>query len=80
MRFTTEYQPQISKECKDYIYINVKSIMGNNESNIYDLEIVCEELNYKIEKNKGQEILGISLADIKELDNLLNEQVDYIEF
>ena len=80
MKYTTEYQPQISKECQTYISNNITPSFGNEETSIYALDYVFEFLSEELQNNNNQEIFGISLTDIKELDKLMNEQVDYIEF
>jgi hypothetical protein len=80
MKYITEYQPNLTKTCMTYIENNITPSLRGEESNIYTLDYVLEELSQEIDKNKNEEIFGISIADIKELNKLLNEQVDYIEF
>ena len=80
MKYITEYQPNLTKTCMTYIENNITPSIRGEESNIYALDYIFEELSHEIEKNGNEEIFGISFADIKELDKLLNEQVDYIEF
>jgi hypothetical protein len=80
MKYITEYQPQITKECQTYISNSITPSFRNDETNVYALDYVFEVLSEELANNDNEEIFGISLADIKELDKLMNEQVDYIEF
>lgn len=80
MRYEIEYNPAITEECKTYISNNIKPVYQNEDTSIYALDYVHEELTNEIALNEGQEIFGISLKDIEVLDQLMNEIVDYIEF
>jgi hypothetical protein len=80
MRYTTEYNPAISETCKTYIYNNLKPVHQNEDTSIYSLNYVFEELSDLIAHNDGEEIFGITLKDIEVLEKLIDEIVDYIEF
>ena len=80
MRYTTEYQPAISQECKTYISNNINPVYSSEDTDIYSLDYVCEVL--KLEMNEGNEevIFNLPSNDMKVLQNLIDENVDYIEF
>ena len=82
MRYTTEYNPAISQECKTYISnnINLNPVYSSEDTSIYSLDYVCEVL--KLEMNEGNEevIFNLPSNDMKVLQNLIDEKVDYIEF
>lgn len=80
MRYETEYNPAITETCKTYISNNIKPVYQNEDTSIYALDYVYEELSDMIAQNDGEEIFGVSLKDIEVLDKLINELVDYIEF
>jgi hypothetical protein len=80
MKHIIEYQPNLTEECKTYISNNINPVYTGEDTDIYSIEYVYEALNEELGLNNGEEIFGISLPDIKELDKLINEQVDYIEF
>ena len=82
MRYTTEYKPQISEECKTYISNNINAVFSfdSNETEMYALDYVFETLNEEISQNNGENIFGISEEDMKVLKGLVNENVSYIEF
>ena len=80
MRYTTEYNPAISPECKNYISSNINPIYSSEDTDIYSLNYVCEVL--KLQMNEGNEevIFNLPSKDMEVLQNLTNEKVDYIEF
>lgn len=80
MKHIIEYQPQISKECQTFISNNINFVYSGEDTDIYSLDYVYETLSEEIGQNNGEEIFGISLADMKELEKLISENVDYIEF
>jgi hypothetical protein len=80
MRYTTEYNPALTKECKTYIRNNIGATLESDDSGVYSLDYVYEELSSEIDQNGGEEIFGISLADIELLNKLHEEKVNYIEF
>jgi hypothetical protein len=80
MKHIIEYQPNLTEECKTYIGNNINPVYTAEDTDIYALDYVYEALSQELSENEDQEIFGISLADIKELEKLTNEQVDYIEF
>lgn len=80
MRYTTEYNPALTQECKTYIRNNIGATLESDDSGVYSLDYVYEELSGEIEQNGGEEIFGISLADVELLKKLHDEKVDYIEF
>ena len=80
MKHIIEYQPQIRQECQTYISNNINFVYSGEDTDIYSLSYVYEALSEVLSENNGEEIFGISLADMKELEKLINEQVDYIEF
>lgn len=82
MRYTTEYKPQISEECKTYISNQINEVFSfdSNKTKMYALDYVYETLSEEIEQNNGEEIFGISLDDMKVLKGLVDENVSYIEF
>jgi hypothetical protein len=80
MKYITEYQPKITKECQTYISNSITPSFGNEETNVYALDYVFEILCEELGNNDNEEIFGISLPDIKELEKLINDQVNYIEF
>ena len=80
MRYTTEYNPEISETCKTYISNNINPVYSSEDTDIYSLDYVCEVL--KLEMNEGNEevIFNLPSNDMKVLQNLIDENVDYIEF
>lgn len=80
MRYTTEYNPALTQECKNYISSNINPIYSSEDTDIYSLNYVCEVL--KLEMNEGNEevIFNLPSKDMEVLQNLTNEKVDYIEF
>lgn len=80
MKHIIKYQPQISLECQTYISNNINFVYSGEDTDIYSLDYVYEALSEELGQNNGEEIFGISLADMKELEKLISEQVDYIEF
>ncbi len=76
MKHIIEYQPQISKECQTYISNNINPVYTGEDTYIYALDYVIENLQIA----KEEKIFDIPVTDIKQLTKLLNEQVDYIEF
>ena len=80
MKHIIEYRPQISLECQTYIGNNINPVYNAEDTDIYSLDYVYEALSEEISQNNGEEIFGISLADMKVLKSLVNEKVDYIEF
>lgn len=80
MKHIIEYQPQISAECQTYISNNINFVFSGEDTDIYSLNYVYEAISEELSENNNEEIFGISYKDIKELEKLMNEQVDYIEF
>jgi hypothetical protein len=80
MKHIIKYQPQISEECQRYICNKINFVYSGEDTDIYSLNYVYEALSEELGENNNEEIFGISLADMKELEKLINEQVDYIEF
>ena len=80
MRYTIEYQPKISNECSTFIANNINPVYTNEDTDIYAIDYVHEELSQLVNDNGGEEILGISLQDLSILRNLIDEKVSYIEF
>lgn len=80
MRYTTEYNPVISQECKTYISNNINPVYSSEDTDIYSLDYVCEVL--KLQMNEGNEevIFNLPSKDMEVLQNLIDENVDYIEF
>jgi hypothetical protein len=80
MRYTTEYNPALTQECKNYISSNINPIYSSEDTDIYSLNYVCEVL--KLQMNEGNEevIFNLPSKDMEVLQNLTNEKVDYIEF
>jgi hypothetical protein len=80
MRYTTEYNPALTQECKNYINSNINPIYSSEDTDIYSLDYVCEVL--KLQMNEGNEevIFNLPSKDMEVLQNLINEKVDYIEF
>ena len=79
MKYTTEYQPAISKTCKTYIDNNINPVFFNDSTSMYGLIYVIESLEEEINQ-AGEEIFGIKYEDIKVLKKLEKEEVSYIEF
>ncbi len=80
MKHIIEYQPQISKECQTFISNNINFVFSGEDTDIYSLEYVCEELKNQMDNGNEQVIFGLPSKDMEVLQNLINEQVDYIEF
>ena len=80
MKHIVEYNPVLSDECKTFISNNINPVYTAEDTDIYALDYVYEALTQELHENDDEEIFGISLSDIKELDKLINEKVDYIEF
>ena len=80
MRYTTEYNPALSQECKTYISNNINPVYSSEDTDIYSLHYVREVL--KLEMNEGNEevIFNLPSKDMKILQDLIDENVDYIEF
>jgi hypothetical protein len=80
MRYTTEYNPALTQECKTYISSNINPVYSSEDTDIYSLNYVCEVL--KLQMNEGNEevIFNLPSKDMEVLQNLINEKVDYIEF
>lgn len=80
MRYTIEYQPQISNECSTFIANNIDPIYTNQDTDIYVIDYTYEALSQLVSDNGGEEILGISLQDLSVLKSLIDQGVSYIEF
>jgi hypothetical protein len=72
MRYTTEYEPQISDKCKKIIKDNIGSTLESIDSYAYNLEYVYEWL----QENASH----MTSLDLKVIKGLIAEKVDYIEF
>ena len=79
MRYTTEYNPQISTECKTFIRDNVNAVCATEDTEIYYLDYVYEALT-DVYTQEDKEKAGISIQDMSVLKILINEDVSYIEF
>lgn len=80
MKYITEYQPNLTETCKTYIKNNITPSFSAEETNMYNLDYVCEELKNQMDKGNQEVIFGLPSKDMEVLQNLINEQVDYIEF
>ena len=80
MRYTTEYNPALTQECKTYISSNINPIYSNEDTNIYSLNYVCEVLKLEMDEGNEEVIFNLPSKDMEVLQNLTNEKVDYIEF
>ena len=80
MRYTIEYQPQISNECLTFIANNIDPLYTNEDTDIYVIDYTYEALSELVNDNGGEEILGISLQDLSMLKSLIDQGVSYIEF
>jgi len=80
MRYTTEYNPEISQTCKTYISSNINPIYSSEDTNIYSLNYVCEVLKLEMDEGNEEVIFNLPSKDMEVLQNLTNEKVDYIEF
>jgi hypothetical protein len=72
MRYTTEYNPQISDKCKKIIKDNIGSTLESSDSYVYNLEYVYEWLKEKA--------FHLTASDLDVIKELIAEKVDYIEF
>ena len=72
MRYTTEYEPQISDKCKEIIRNNIGSTLESSDSYVYNLEYVHEWLK--------ERAFHLTASDLKVIEGLISEKVDYIEF
>lgn len=77
MKYTIDYQPEISKTCKNYISNNINPVFSNDTTSIYGLDYVLETLEIDHAK---KEVFGITKADINQLNTLKKQDVTYIEF
>ena len=80
MKHIVEYNPVLSDECKTFIHNNINPVYTAEDTDIYALDYVYEALSQELHENEDWDIFGISKADIKQLEKLISEQVDYIEF
>jgi hypothetical protein len=80
MRYTTEYNPEISQTCKTYISSNITPVYSGEDTGIYSLDYVCEVLKLEMEEGNEEVIFNLPSKDMEVLQNLTNEKVDYIEF
>lgn len=80
MKYTTEYQPNLTETCKTYIENNITPSIRGEDTDIYSLEYVCEALKNQMDSGNEEVIFGIPSKDMEVLQNLINEKVDYIEF
>ena len=78
MRYTTEYTPAISQECMTYIGLHVTPSMYNDETSVYALDYVYETLTELL--GDEEKLFGITSNDMAKLKELLDEEVNYIEF
>ena len=68
--------PKLSEACKNYIKIHLSPSYWNDEEQLHSLHYVYETLTDEI--NGKETFLGITLNDIKVLDELIKEDIDYI--
>ena len=54
MRYTTEYNPAISQECMTYIGLHITPSMYNDETSVYALDYVYEELSQLVNDNDNE--------------------------
>jgi hypothetical protein len=80
MRYTTEYNPALTQECKNYISSNINPIYSSEDTDIYSLNYVCEVLKLEMEEGNEEVIFNLPSKDMEVLQNLTNEKVNYIEF
>ena len=80
MKHIIKYQPQVSLECQRYISNNINPVYTGEDTDIYSLDYVCEALKNQMDRGNEEVIFGLSSKDMEVLQNLVNEQVDYIEF
>ena len=80
MRYEIEYNPAISQECKTYISNNINPVYSSEDTDIYSLDYVCEVLKLEMNEGKEEVIFNLPSNDMKVLQNLIDEKVDYIEF
>jgi len=78
MRYTTEYNPEISQTCKTFIVNNLDPVFSNDSTAIYGLTYLIESLEEEID-HAQEEVFGIKNADIKKLKTLMKQDVTYIE-
>lgn len=71
-----ETNPLLSETCKNYIKIHLSPSYWNEDEQVHALDYVFEILTDEVE-NKG-DILGITFNDIKVLNELMEENIDYI--
>lgn len=78
MRYTTEYQPQISSKCREFIYNNVNPVFSydTNGTQMYALDEVLDALS----KNIQEPTPSASLEELSLIKDLISEDVSYIEF
>lgn len=80
MKYITEYQPNLTKTCKTYIENNITPSFNAEETNVYNLDYVCEVLKSKMNEGNEEVIFKLLSKDMEVLQSLVNEKVDYIEF
>jgi hypothetical protein len=81
MMYKIEVNPKISETCKTYIILNLKPTLDeDNEYKTFAVDYVLETLADELTQNDGEDIFGITNQDYKEIENLFNQQFDFIEF
>lgn len=75
---TFESHVKISATCKTYIKNHISPTFWNEDEEIYSLSYTLEMLEEEISLNLGEEIFGITKADLETLKKLSDESVDYI--
>ena len=81
MRYTTEYKPQLSRKCREFIFDKIDPTFSyvDNGTQMYSLDYVYEALT-DVYTQEDKEKAGISIQDMSVLKSLIDEDVSYIEF
>lgn len=78
MKYTTENNPTISKECKIFINNKVNAIFSNDNTEIYRLSSVLQKLEEQPALFLDK--YGIKHTDISALKDIFRQNVHFIEF
>jgi ribosomal protein S3AE len=78
MKYTIDYQPEISETCKTYINNNLTPTFSNDYTSIFNTLYVIDKLQEEID-HAGEEVFGIKNADINKLKRLEKQDIPYIE-
>lgn len=77
MRYTTEYNPNLSDGCKDYIWKYITPSLASEDSAVFNTSYLYEALSEDL--SEEDDLLGITKNDLKIIKDLIDEKVDYIE-